>query len=307
MYKSMKFLLILLLLPALITCYLFITKPKNMPFMGHFDDKILYGSLYYIDKPDISYSYAKRDKVNLKLHFFIPKKSELKSSVLLFHGGGWAFGSSYSLFKICKSLAKEGILCASADYRLALKHDTKVKDSMLDAADAYKWMVKNSEKLNIKKDQIMVGGGSSGGHLAASLAMIPDEKNETYDNIKAMILFNPALNTSALNAEIPENIDERRKNLWLYVRKLFEGKFEDLSPSNFIRSDLPPSIIFHGEKDKTIPIFLIEDFTKEMKEKGNQVDLLKWKDNGHQFYRWDKKAYPEVMEKLVSFVKAQSN
>jgi|TARA_B100000767_G_scaffold73279_1_gene69936 acetyl esterase/lipase len=303
----MKFLLIFLLLPALITCYLFITKPKNMPFMGHFADKILYGSLYYIDKPDISYSYAKRDKVNLKLHFFIPKKSELKSSVLLFHGGGWAFGSSYSLFKICKSLAKEGILCASADYRLALKHDTKVKDSMLDAADAYKWMVKNSEKLNIKKDQIMVGGGSSGGHLAASLAMIPDEKNETYDNIKAMILFNPALNTSALNAEIPENIDERRKNLWLYVRKLFEGKFEDLSPSNFIRSDLPPSIIFHGEKDKTIPIFLIEDFTKEMKEKGNQVDLLKWKDNGHQFYRWDKKAYPEVMEKLVSFVKAQSN
>ena len=307
MYKSMKFLLILLLLPALITCYLFITKPKNMPFMGHFADKILYGSLYYIDKPDISYSYAKRDKVNLKLHFFVPKKSKLKSSVLLFHGGGWAFGSSYSLFKICKSLAKEGILCASADYRLALKHDTKVKDSMLDAADAYKWMVKNSEKLNIKKDQIMVGGGSSGGHLAASLAMIPDEKNETYDNIKAMILFNPALNTSALNAEIPENIDERRKNLWLYVRKLFEGKFEDLSPSNFIRSDLPPSIIFHGEKDKTIPIFLIEDFTKEMKEKGNQVDLLKWKDNGHQFYRWDKKAYPEVMEKLVSFVKAQSN
>jgi acetyl esterase/lipase len=303
----MKFLLIFLLLPALITCYLFITKPKNMPFMGHFADKILYGSLYYIDKPDISYSYAKRDKVNLKLHFFIPKKSKLKSSVLLFHGGGWAFGSSYSLFKICKSLAKEGILCASADYRLALKHDTKVKDSMLDAADAYKWMVKNSEKLNIKKDQIMVGGGSSGGHLAASLAMIPDEKNETYDNIKAMILFNPALNTSALNAEIPENIDERRKNLWLYVRKLFEGKFEDLSPSNFIRSDLPPSIIFHGEKDKTIPIFLIEDFTKEMKEKGNQVDLLKWKDNGHQFYRWDKKAYPEVMEKLVSFVKAQSN
>ena len=307
MYRPMKFLLIILLLPALITCYLFITKPKNMPFMGHFADKILYGSLYYIDKPDISYSYAKRDKVNLKLHFFIPKKSELKSSVLLFHGGGWAFGSSYSLFKICKSLAKEGILCASADYRLALKHDTKVKDSMLDAADAYKWMVKNSEKLNIKKDQIMVGGGSSGGHLAASLAMIPDEKNETYDNIKAMILFNPALNTSALNAEIPENIDERRKNLWLYVRKLFEGKFEDLSPSNFIRSDLPPSIIFHGEKDKTIPIFLIEDFTKEMKEKGNQVDLLKWKDNGHQFYRWDKKAYPEVMEKLVSFVKAQSN
>ena len=182
----MKFLLIFILLPALIAGYLFITKPKNMPFLGHFADKILYGSLYYIDKPDISYTYAKRDNVNLKLHFFIPKKSEIKASVLLFHGGGWAFGSSYSLFKICKNLAKEGILCASADYRLGLKHDTKVKDSMLDSADAYEWMVKNSEKLNINKDDIMVGGASSGGQLAASLAMIPNKENKTYDKIKAM-------------------------------------------------------------------------------------------------------------------------
>ena len=303
----MKFLLLFLLLPALIAGYLFITKPKNMPFLGHFADKILYGSLYYIDKPDISYTYAKRDNVNLKLHFFIPKKSEIKSSVLLFHGGGWAFGSSYSLFKICKNLAKEGILCASADYRLGLKHNTKVKDSMLDSADAYEWMVKNSEKFNISKDDIMVGGASSGGQLAASLAMIPNKENKTYDKIKAMIFFNPALNTSFLNVEIPENIDERRKKLWLYVRKLFEGKAEALSPSNFIQSGLPPSIIFHGEKDKTIPIFLIDDFTKEMKDKGNQVDFFRWKDNGHQFFRWDKKAYPEVMEKLILFIKQQSS
>ena len=48
-------------------------------------------------------------------------------------------------------------------------------------------------------------------------------------------------------------------------------------------------------------------YKKEMKEKGFQVDLLKWKDNGHQFYRWDKKAYPEVMEKLILFIKEQSS
>ena len=50
-----------------------------------------------------------------------------------------------------------------------------------------------------------------------------------------------------------------------------------------------------------------DDFTKEMKDKGNQVDFFRWKDNGHQFFRWDKKAYPEVMEKLILFIKEQSS
>ena len=27
-----------------------------------------------------------------------------------------------------------------------------------------------------------------------------------------------------------------------------------------------------------------------MKDKGNQVDFFRWKDNGHQFFRWDKKS-----------------
>ena len=105
----MNFILIPLLLIILTTVYLFLTKPKNMPFMGHFADKILYGSLYYFDSPDVSYIYAKKKNVNLKLHFFIPKEPKVKSSVLLFHGGGWAFGSSYSLFKICKDLSRAGI------------------------------------------------------------------------------------------------------------------------------------------------------------------------------------------------------
>ena len=307
MYKLMTIFLIFLILLALTIGYLFLTKPKNMPFMGHFADKILYGSLYYFDSPDISYTYAKKNKVSLKLHFFLPKEQEVKSSLLLFHGGGWAFGSSYSLFKICRDLSKAGIVCASADYRLGLKHNTRVKDSMSDAHDAYNWMIENSDKLSIEKDKIMVGGASSGGQLAASLAMIPDEKNNIHDNIKAMVFFNPALNTSFLNTEIPENIDERRKKLWLYVRKLFEGKSDDFSPSNFIRNNLPPSIIFHGEKDKTIPIFLIDEFTKEMKKQGNSVKLFRWKDKGHQFFRWDKEAYPEVMKELIAFIKLQEN
>ena len=296
-------LLIFVTLIILLFSYLFLTKPTRMPFIGHFFDKVGYGSLYYLDRPNKSLIYSKKNNVNLKLHFFEPSQKKSKSTLLLFHGGAWAFGSSYSLFKICKDISDQGITCISADYRIALKHNTKVRDSMDDARDAYQWIISNAKILDIDKENIIVGGGSSGGQLAASLAMIPDDNNQIIEKIKGLVLLNPAINTSLLDREIPENIEERRKKLWLFVKKLFDGNFEKFSPSNYIKEGLPPSIIFHGKLDKTIPIEIIEKFSNAMVEKGNVVNLLKWDNKGHQFYRWDKEAYPEVISELIKFIK----
>ena len=242
-------LLVFVTLIVLLFSYLFLTKPPRMPFIGHFFDKVGYGSLYYLDKPNRSLIYSKKNNINLKLHFFEPSQKKSKSTLLLFHGGAWAFGSSYSLFKICNDISGQGITCISADYRIALKHNSKVKDSMDDARAAYQWIISNAEDLNIDPDNIFVGGGSSGGQLAASLAMIPDENNKTIEKIKGLVLLNPALNTSVLDREIPDNIEERRKKLWLFVKKLFDSNFEKFSPSNYIRKDLPPSIILHGKSE----------------------------------------------------------
>ena len=201
------------------------------------------------------------------------------------------------------SISDQGITCISADYRIALKHNTKVRDSMDDAREAYQWIISNAKILDIDKENIIVGGGSSGGQLAASLAMIPDDNNQIIERIKGLVLLNPALNTSLLDREIPENIEERRKKLWLFVKNLFDGNFEKFSPSNYIREGLPPSIIFHGKLDKTIPIEIIEKFSNDMIDKGNVVKFLKWDNKGHQFYRWDKEAYPEVISELIKFIK----
>ena len=123
---------------------------------------------------------------------------------------------------------------------------------MDDAREAYQWIISNAKILDIDKENIIVGGGSSGGQLAASLAMIPDDNNQIIEKIKGLVLLNPALNTSLLDREIPENIEERRKKLWLFVKKLFDGNFEKFSPSNYIREGLPPSIIFHGKLDLSL-------------------------------------------------------
>ena len=48
-------LLVFVTLIVLLFSYLFLTKPPRMPFIGHFFDKVGYGSLYYLDKPNSSY------------------------------------------------------------------------------------------------------------------------------------------------------------------------------------------------------------------------------------------------------------
>ena len=182
-------------------------------------------------------------------------------------------------------------------------HGYTPSNGIIELREAVAKHIYENYNTNIDPDNIFVGGGSSGGQLAASLAMIPDENNKIIEKIKGLVLLNPALNTSVLDREIPDNIEERRKKLWLFVKKLFDSNFEKFSPSNYIRKDLPPSIILHGKSDKTIPIEIIEKFSNDMIEKGNMVQFLKWDNKGHQFYRWDKEAYPEVMSELIKFIK----
>ena len=64
-------LLVLAISLAILFSYLALTKPKQMPFIGHFFDKIVYGSLYYFNKPDEAHIYASRGKIKLKLFVFM--------------------------------------------------------------------------------------------------------------------------------------------------------------------------------------------------------------------------------------------
>ena len=79
MKKTMITLLVLAISLAILFSYLALTKPKQMPFIGHFFDKVVYGSLYYFNKPDEAHIYASRGKIKLKLFVFNPleKKSGL--------------------------------------------------------------------------------------------------------------------------------------------------------------------------------------------------------------------------------------
>lgn len=91
------------------------------------------------------------------------------AAFLFIHGGYWrALSKDHSAF-MAPMLAARGIATAVPDYTLAPAASLTEITRQMRAAFAHLWH--NAEGLGIDRRQIVVGGSSAGGHLAAALAM----------------------------------------------------------------------------------------------------------------------------------------
>ncbi|QGJ70219.1 Carboxylesterase NlhH [Planctomycetales bacterium 10988] len=93
------------------------------------------------------------------------------AAMVYFHGGGWVVGSLETHDAVCRSLANQGkIMIIAVDYRLAPEH--RFPAAVEDAYAATEWVLENTDQLNINPKQVMVGGDSAGGNLAAAVTLM---------------------------------------------------------------------------------------------------------------------------------------
>ncbi len=98
------------------------------------------------------------------------KTNGLAPCLVFFHGGGWVIGNLDSHDVVCRMLADQGeLIVISVDYRLAPEH--KFPAAADDAITATKWVAANAKQLGIDPAQLLVGGDSAGGNLAAVVAL----------------------------------------------------------------------------------------------------------------------------------------
>jgi acetyl esterase len=105
---------------------------------------------------------------------YTPKKlrntSGLAPCLVFFHGGGWVIGNLDSHDVVCRKLAHEGeMIVVSVDYRLAPEH--KFPAAADDAITATRWVAAHARELGVDATQLLVGGDSAGGNLAAVVAL----------------------------------------------------------------------------------------------------------------------------------------
>ena len=114
--------------------------------------------------------------------------TETQEALVYFHGGGWVIGSVETHNELCESLClKLGFKIFSVDYRLSPEY--KYPTPFNDCLAAYDWVVDNSADLNVKENNVSVGGDSAGGNLAAAVCL--KQKELMKSPPKAQLLIYP--------------------------------------------------------------------------------------------------------------------
>jgi acetyl esterase len=206
-----------------------------------------------------------------------------RPAIVFFFGGGWTGGSPAQFEQQCRHLAARGMVAITADYRVGSRHGVKPTACLADAKSALRWVRANAARLGIDPRRVAAGGGSAGGHLAAALATVPGFDDPADDRAvsgvpDALALFNPALVLAPLPG-LTATIDADRVSA-----ERFGTAPEAFSPAHHVKRGAPPTIIFHGKADTTVPYATAEAFARAMQAAGNRCELVGYEGQGHGFF-----------------------
>lgn len=227
--------------------------------------------------------------VKLKIYIFepaAPPRGKERSAIVFFFGGGWRQGSPKQFEEHCRYLASRGMVAMTADYRVSSRHGTKALECVKDGKSAVRWIRANAERLGVDPSRVAAGGGSAGGHVAACTGTI-DGLDETGEDPSissrpdCLVLFNPALVLAPVGDQLPFP-EERMADLT--SRMGIEPA--ELSPYHHVSKGDPPTIVFHGTGDTTVPYRTAEIFAERMKREGNLCRLVPFEGRSHGFFNY---------------------
>ena len=161
-----------------------------------------------------------------------PTGTEKRMALVHLHGGGFARGSKDTLAGKVKPITARGYVSIAAEYRLSgvAKWPAQIED----VKTAIRWARANAGSLGVDPKRIVTVGYSAGGHLALFAAGARDTE------IAACVAFYPA-------AELKDNASG------LLPAGSDEAAVRAASPMTYVKAGFPPTVIFHGLADVTIP------------------------------------------------------
>jgi acetyl esterase/lipase len=159
----------------------------------------------------------------------------------------------------------------------------------------------NAKKYGIDPDKLGVTGASAGGHLSLTLGTQgksgPSDAKDPIDRVssavQAVACFFPP--TDFLNYGQPGE-DGTGVNTLKNFKSAFgpqadtaEGRKKlgrEISPFYYITSNMPPTLIIHGNADKLVPIQQAETFVKRSEEVGAKARLIVKEGKSHGWPEW---------------------
>lgn len=226
--------------------------------------------------PTKQVAYKNLGDDSLHLDVFEPQghsADDSRPGIVFFFGGGWKGGSPNQFYPHCGYLASRGMWAASAQYRTERSHGTDPRACVRDGKSAVRYIRSHAAELGVNPNMFAAGGGSAGGHVAATTATVEGFNEQGEDTSvscvpDALVLFNPVYDNG------PDGYGhDRVKEYW-----------QQFSPMHNIHAGMPPAVVFLGTQDRLIPVATAEKFKAGMEKAGVRSDLHIYEGQGHGFF-----------------------
>jgi acetyl esterase len=227
------------------------------------------------------------DGEEINVRIYTPEGQGPFPIFVYYHGGGWVIGDIAISDASCRMLAnKTGRIVVSVDYRLAPEHKFPVP--VEDSYAALQWVSENAASLNGNASNIVVGGDSAGGNLAAAMTL--KSRSENGPAIAGQVLIYPV---TALSYDSQSYQDfkegfglDRDLMIWFgnyYIRNDEDAKNVLVAP--ILEKDLrnlPPAYVLTAEFD------VLRDegeaYAERLKEAGVTVETSREEGLIHGFF-----------------------
>ncbi len=198
----------------------------------------------------------------------------VRPAVMICPGGAYIFCSDREAEPVAMAFAAEGF--HTFVLRYSLNEDAVFPNSLCDLSRAMKIVRDHSEEWGVNVNAIAVAGFSAGGHLAATLGTLWNDKEiQTLSGClngenrpDALVLCYPATGpigecpADCLNALLRGSEGEAREKL-----------IEKISPYKQVGKQTPPSFIVHTYEDQTVPVENSLVFAKALSDNGIPFEL----------------------------------
>lgn len=230
--------------------------------------------------------YGQRQGQDLTLDVFRPTKPNGLGVVLMASGGWRSQAGSFNPW-ILSPVLRRGYTV------FAVYHISQPKVTIMDITEdvnrAVRFVRHNARQYGVDPERLGVTGGSSGGHLSLMLATrggpgpagTSDPVDRESSAVQAVAIFYPP--TDLLNlGKSTENPGDggpptsfvkgfgpaaTNMAVWKVIGR-------ELSPIYFVNSNLPPTLIYHGDADTLVTLDQSERFQVEAHKQGLTVELV---------------------------------
>lgn len=264
---------------------------------------------------DIEYKdviYKKRDNKELTLDIYTNKEAKEATPIIIYiFGNGWIYGDKVipsAIESIINLLKDEGYAVISTSYEL-MDDEVIFKDQISDVKDTIRWIYKNKDKYNFDVNNIGIIGPSAGAQLSMMAAFsredefIGDQSLKSYSSkVKYIIdLFGPA-RLSKINLSVgPEEVVEK------FSDSDIEKLSKEFSPIEYIREDLPDTLIIHSLKDNIVPYETSVELYETALKYNNNFELYTLQNCTHYLENLSNTEALNLYMKIVDYILSKTN